>query len=298
MARMPGAIWQGEHGSKPMDRYDIVCVHTIVGFAPAHAAHFSVRANGEILQSRDTSLRSGANLEGNHRVIAIENEDHGSAFGSWNTGDGHAVPDFTALQVEANARIVAWAHQTHGIPLVPNPNSRPTSRGVGYHRQGIDGNFLADGYAYGGRVSGGELWTTSPGKVCPGDRRISRVPQIINRAIAIAGGDDMTPEEHEWLRRLDFAFNNESATPFSERAEITKRLRTVDGRTVAIQNTVNSLANIDEDALATDIANKVLAGLPDPVPGGLTQQDVVDGVKQALTESPLVPIASPVPPPA
>src|SRR5690606_5963469 len=77
MARMPGARWQGEHGSRRMDRYDIVCVHTIVGYAPAHAAHFSVKANGEILQSRDTAFRSAANLNGNHRVIAIENEDHG-----------------------------------------------------------------------------------------------------------------------------------------------------------------------------------------------------------------------------
>jgi hypothetical protein len=56
MARMPGAAWQGEHGSRLMLRYDIVCIHTIVGAAPAHAAHFSTHANGQIDQSRDTDV--------------------------------------------------------------------------------------------------------------------------------------------------------------------------------------------------------------------------------------------------
>ena len=82
MARMPGAVWMGEQSPQvQMDRYDIVCVHTIVGYAPAHAAHFSTKADGTIIQSRDTAYRSAANLNGNHRVIAIENEDHGPAFG-------------------------------------------------------------------------------------------------------------------------------------------------------------------------------------------------------------------------
>lgn len=174
-----------------------VCVHTIVGYAPAHAAHFSVRADGHIFQSRDTAFQSAANLNGNDDVIAIENEDHGKAFGNWNTNDGHAVPGFTAAQIEANAKIMAWAYKTHKIPLVACPNSKDGSEGIAYHRQGIDGNFLAEGYAYGGRVAGGEVWTTSPGKGCPGDRRISQVPKIIQRARVLAGleDDDMTLEE-------------------------------------------------------------------------------------------------------
>lgn len=172
-----------------MERYDIVCVHTIVGFAPAHAAHFSVRANGEILQSRDTKYRSAANLEGNHRVIAIENEDHGRAFPDWS---GSNVPSLTPEQVEANAKILAWSHRTHGIPLGISPNSRSTSRGLGYHRQGIDGNFDPP---FLGRVPGGEHWSESRGKVCPGDRRIAQVPKILARAEELVNGDDVTPEE-------------------------------------------------------------------------------------------------------
>lgn len=203
MARMPGAVWQGEHGGREMARYDIVCLHTIVGYAPAHAAHFSTNAAGKIFQSRDTRFRSAANLEGNYRVIAVENEDHGPAFGQWNTGDGHAVPAFTAAQVETIARICAWAHETHGIPLVACPDSKPGSRGIGYHRQGVDGNW--DGYTYGGRVAGGEVWTNFRGKVCPGDRRIAQIPRIIARAKQLAGEteeDVMTPEQE---KKLDLA---------------------------------------------------------------------------------------------
>lgn len=173
MARMPGAHWLGEHSPRrPMSRYDIVCVHTIVGYAPAHAAHFSTHDNGRIDQSRDTKYRSAANLDGNHRVIAIENED-----GAKN------VP-LTDAQVTACAKILAWAHRTHGVPLQLAPNSKPGSRGLAYHRQGIDGNF--GGYKYPGRVDGGEKWSSVYGKTCPRDNRIAQLPEILRRAKLIA----------------------------------------------------------------------------------------------------------------
>lgn len=202
MARMLEAEWLGEHSpERPMQHYDIVCVHTIVGFAPAHAAHFSVHHDGRIQQSRDTKFQSAANLDGNYRIIAIENEDHGSAFGTWNTNDGHAVPALTDEQVWADARILAWAHKVHGVPLQVAPNSKSTSKGLGYHRQGIDGNFGS--YKYDGRVSGGEKWSSHFGKVCPGDRRIDQVPLILSRAKQIVSGyleDDMDEGQfRQWL---------------------------------------------------------------------------------------------------
>jgi N-acetylmuramoyl-L-alanine amidase len=197
MAVMPGAHFLNAVQDAAMARYDVVCVHTIVGHPPANAAHFSTRADGYVWQSRDTRYRSAANYNGNPRVIAIENEDMGPAYGAWNTNDGHAVPGFTAAQVESIAQICAWANRTHGIPLVLCPDSKPGSRGIGYHREGIDSPTGFAGYQYGGRVSGGEVWTTSPGKVCPGDRRITQViNQIIPRARQIAGLEhDMTPDE-------------------------------------------------------------------------------------------------------
>ena len=188
---MPDAEWQGEHSPKvPMYEYDIVCIHTIVGYAPADAAHFSTKADGTILQSRDTAYRSAANLNGNHRVIAVENEDHGPRFGGTPT-----LPKWVPLtpeQVEACARILAWAHAEHGVPLQLCPDSRPNSRGLAYHRQGIDGDF--SNYEYPGRVAGGETWTLSPGKVCPTDARIAQLPEILAAARAMTG-DAVTPED-------------------------------------------------------------------------------------------------------
>lgn len=176
MARMPGASWTGEHGSSPMTRYDIFCVHTIVGYAPAHAAHFSVSGGGTIFQSRSTVFKSAANLNGNHRVIAVETEDKGSAFGTWPCST--CVPKWTDAQLDALVDLGEWVAKTHDIPPVLVPDSKPERRGFAYHRQGIDGNF--DSFKYPGRVAGGELWSAHFGKVCPGDARIT---QFINEII-------------------------------------------------------------------------------------------------------------------
>lgn len=216
MARMPGAIWVGEQSPRtPMSRYDGVIVHTIVGYAPAHAAHFSVKGDGTILQSRDTAYRSAACLDGNHRLITIENEDHGELFPDWT---GSNVPALTVAQVAANARILGWSHEVHGCPLQLMPDSRPTSRGLGYHRLGIDGNFT-DGYA--GRVSGGEVWTEHYGKVCPGKARIDQVPAILAAAlgeepdVGAELDDDIYRDDREVsvrsvLQRMDRFLSNQS----------------------------------------------------------------------------------------
>jgi len=191
MARMPDAQWLGEQSPRiPMERYDCVCIHTIVGFAPAHAAHFSTKKNGTILQSRDTAFRSAANLDGNHRVISIENEDA-----------AQDVP-LSEEQVEACAEILAWAHKVHGVPLQLCPDSRPGSRGLAYHRQGIDGNFGVPGARFPGRVTGGEKWSESFGKICPRDVRIAQLPLILARAIEIVNGDDMTPDDWTKFRAI------------------------------------------------------------------------------------------------
>jgi hypothetical protein len=103
----------------------------------------------------------------------------------------------TPEQVDANARILAWVNRVHDVPLQLCPNSHPESRGLAYHRQGIDGNF--GGYEFPGRVAGGEVWTSSVGKVCPTDARIAQLPEILARARAIT-----SPEE-------DFDMNKDEA---------------------------------------------------------------------------------------
>ena len=59
---------------------------------------------------------------------------------------------------------------------------------MGWHRLGIDGNFpQAPGQLLGGRVVGGEHWSTSVGKECPTDRRIRQfVEETLPAAVALA----------------------------------------------------------------------------------------------------------------
>lgn len=197
MAVMPGAQFRSAVGARApkMRRHDVVCIHTFGGHIapPITDAHFTTNAAGRIFQSRDTVFKSAANFQGNGRVIAIENQDSGPPFSEWS--DLHDIPPFTPQQVEAIAQICAWAHREHRIPLESCPNSRPGSRGIAFHRQGVKGNW--ETYAFTGIVSGGERWSKGEGKVCPGDARIRQIPQIIKRARVIVGLEAPEPTEDD-----------------------------------------------------------------------------------------------------
>ncbi len=195
MARYPGAAWRPLADDwarqRVMARHDIICLHTMVGslwgtdaFFRSNGyggaeSHFGVGYDGETLQWQDTTRQAEANLNGNHRIISIETADYGPGFGRWDTGDASAVPAWTPAQVERIAQIIAWACRTHGIPCELVPDSRPTRRGVAYHRQGVAGWGL---------VPGGEVWSSARGKVCPGNRRVAQVPLVVSRARAILAG--------------------------------------------------------------------------------------------------------------
>ena len=193
--RMPAAVWQGEHGSPawPATTSSVSTPSSVRARPRRPLLHQRRRRHLPVPGHR---LQSAANLDGNPRVIAIENADMPP---SWTTSDGHAVPDFTAAQIEAIAKIVAWCHAAHGIPLVACPDSKPGSRGrrlppAGHRRQ-------LRRYAYGGRVAGGEKWSTSTGKVCPGDRRIRTLLEVIlPRAVALAAGEVPEPAPARWRR--------------------------------------------------------------------------------------------------
>ena len=161
-------------------------------------AHFYVDGGGDAEQYVDTSYRSSAVLEGNHDSITVESWDN-YPHGWRNGGD---VPDWTDAQIQWIAELAVWVNKTHSIPLVQLPSSRPGTTGIGWHRQGIDGNFA--GGILAGRVSGGERWSPSAGKSCPGDRKIhSIVSTIIPRAIALSTGDEpMTPDDLDKIGAL------------------------------------------------------------------------------------------------
>jgi len=178
-------------------------------------AHFFVRENGRIEQYVNTDIQASANLEGNHDTISVE---------SWDDAGRHQT--WTADQVEAVAKLAVWVHENHDIPLERCPSSRPGTKGIAWHRLGVDGDFPdPPGQLLGGRVNGGERWSEVV-KECPFDGKIRGiVDDIIPRARELLQGDwfDMATKaelrevvdnalkaDHDEIRRIvDEAFEAE-----------------------------------------------------------------------------------------
>lgn len=238
MAKMPGAKQRPLAARMTQPRmlsHRVVCIHTMVGSLngtesmfkqggyAGTESHFGTGGDGEIRQWVDTDYSADANYRGSRDVISIENADHGPEFPRWNTS-GDNVPPFTAAQIEANAQIIAWVHQTHGTPIVLIPNTRPQHNGVGYHAQGVPGNGL---------VSGGVSWSKARGKVCPGRRRIAQIPQIIRRAQEIVGGAPIATIEEDTMRRLGAATRTKD---FTINAGQTNRVPAYENGTIRLCN--------------------------------------------------------------
>lgn len=200
MARYPGATWRpvASKGRKALTEYNRVNFHVAVSEASSlwdyfnksssPDSHFYVRRDGTTEQYVDTSQRAFADYEGNDATISIETQ------GGVNNPNGEP---WTDAQRETLAQIYAWAVQTHGIAVQQASSSKKdqTSRGMSWHRLGIDGNFPALPDIRAGRKQrgGGMHWSTSSGKACPGDAKIQSVPSIFARAQAILSGSDNRP---------------------------------------------------------------------------------------------------------
>ncbi len=191
MALYPNAIQKplGKNTS-PMASFDVLCLHTMVGYLKSTDAyfrtvgtfsHFGIGGNwgsdvaagldGVVYQWGDTAKRSAANLDGNPTVISVETADNAPASAA-------DIAAWTPKQQTAIVSLMVWAHKTHNIPLELIPDTKPGRKGIAYHRQGVNP----------WRVNGGVLWSSSTGKVCPGDRRIAQIPGLISRAKAIVAG--------------------------------------------------------------------------------------------------------------
>ena len=151
-------------------------------------SHFYVRTSGntdgmaDFEQYVDTKYRAPANLEGNPTLISVESQ--GGVGSDLNNG-------WSPTMLKRLAWIVSECHRLEGIPIQIMPNSKPESKGVGWHKQGVD--------PY--RVAGGEKWSTAYGKECPGDARIAQVPTIVNMAKQNAsGGDDMSQQDVDQIK--------------------------------------------------------------------------------------------------
>lgn len=180
MTACPLAEWDplGPQTEPRMRAHDIVCLHTMAGsFSGVDSyfhqngyggteSHFGLSSEGRLKQWQDLDFQADANLEGNDRVISIETADRGLMFPQWAGSD---VPAWTDRQIDKIVELLDWLCSRYAIPRRMIPDSKPTRRGIGYHRQGVDP----------WRVAGGERWSTSSGKVCPGDRRIHQIMTIV-----------------------------------------------------------------------------------------------------------------------
>lgn len=284
MARMPDIPFRPAVSSSAarMRRWDVVCIHTIVGpmNGGAMATFGTGGSPGQWVQWRDTIYQSGANWSGNYRVIAIENADVGPEFPKWDT-NGSDVPAFTDWQIEAQARICAWAHQVHGIPLQLITDSKPTSRGIAAHRAGIEGFGLGPG---------GERWSKARRKVCPGERRIAQIPQIIARARELAGKEefDMNKAQNDALAEIwqtvvsgqkrDAQINRDLGFVLEQ---VMAQIKAVAGSLTAQEaRLLAALKAEDEDQVdVQQLANALVPLLPPAA----TEDDVVNAVRQAFT---------------
>ena len=122
------------------------------------SAHFGNPKTGTLDQWVDTNDMAWAEMAGNPKWISVEHE-------------GFSGEMLTPSQLENDAQLLAWLHQTEGIPLVITDD--PSKPGLGWHGMGGDN--------WGGHIH------------CPGDPIKAQRGAIIARAKAILGIQDPAP---------------------------------------------------------------------------------------------------------
>ncbi|TXS35707.1 peptidoglycan recognition protein family protein [Streptomyces sp. OR43] len=181
MARMPGAVWHAvrNYTEDGQDAVRGVVVHIMAGTLEGSQAwfnnptaqassHFGTGKAGALRQWVDTDDRAWAQAAGNRTWLSVENEGVG----------GDALTD---AQLDDNAAVLAWAHETYDVPL--RLASGPDDRGLGYHAMG--------GSAWGGHTS------------CPGPRIVQQLPEIVARAKRLVAGPTETEEDDMALNAAD-----------------------------------------------------------------------------------------------
>ena len=131
------------------------------------SSHLYVRRDGTIEQYIDLDLISWANGAGNSRSVTVETQ--GMAGGAW-----------TKEQVASLAAIARFVGDHYKVPMQVMGNSKRSTHGVGYHLLGVPANAAQK--RRGVSQTGGELWSSSVGKICPGPSRVPQIPGIVNLA--------------------------------------------------------------------------------------------------------------------
>ncbi|MFF9554604.1 N-acetylmuramoyl-L-alanine amidase [Streptomyces albus] len=169
MAHMPGAAWRPiptNYTRSGQSSVRGVVVHIMAGTLAGTdswfrnpkaraSSHFGTGRAGALYQWVDTADRAWAQAAGNTAWLSVENE-------------GKAGDTLTTAQLDANARVLAWAHKKYGVPLKVATST--SDRGLAYHALG--------GSAWGGHTS------------CPGARIVAQLPDIVARAKKLVGEPD------------------------------------------------------------------------------------------------------------
>lgn len=181
-ARRVPTTWGGQTPRNDQDRGILhVAVSGRKSLPPwnANTWHMYVAKDGSCEQYVDSIFRAYASGDANDDAFHIETEG--------GLGDDRQVNSepWTPEQCRTLAEIMVWREQEDGTPLVVLPDSKPGRRGWGPHRLGIDP----------WRVPGGESWSKSRGKLCPGDAKIAQIPGIVELAKTIKNDSVQTQEE-------------------------------------------------------------------------------------------------------
>ena len=200
--RYPDAVWRpppGMYVGPVRQKTDLVIWHVDAGNAESlygwwnqagsgqNGSHFFVKKDGTVEQYAPIDRIVWTSGNGSLRSVGIETQ-------------GYAAGEWTPAQRAALIKLTRWLCSVLGIPRVMAPNSKLTSRGIGWHRQGVPATQAQKA----NKVSqtGGELWSSSVGKVCPGPDREKQIPHMVGEISGQTIGpppttedDDMTPDQ-------------------------------------------------------------------------------------------------------
>lgn len=190
--------WQEEHGAM---RPAGLVLHTAVSksqnLRPSGEVrwHFYCNEEGELFQYFDTTIFAACQADGNRWLeggrpwgfISVETWD--GAGQVWDGKDVRDCPPWTKKQVESLAKLYAWLHQTHGVPLVRATGVR--GRGLGVHN-----DFTV--------TDPDDLhWNVT--HACPTTKRKAQRPGILTRSIAIVKANSKptpAPKEEDIVASL------------------------------------------------------------------------------------------------
>lgn len=177
----PGAKWMPidkNYTPRRRSRTDLLVNHVAGGEARSlhpwfmnprarASSHLYILRKGRPEQYVDLDMVAWGNGAANSRSIIVETQ--GGAAGEWND---HQVRELIKFWV--------YIHRHYGVPLRAVTTSKSYERGIAHHRLGVPATYAQK--RRGVSQTGGELWSSAVGKVCPGPDRIRQIPGMVAQA--------------------------------------------------------------------------------------------------------------------